>query len=166
MYQDLMGLQFCFISFCDSVNNSKKETKTNKFHRFSQPIVDALTQLGLEVEFSGRNDLLLKGKKFSGNSQYSISNRFLHHGTILFDTDLEILVRSLNPSDEKIISKGIKSVRERVINIRSYLNNPEMSFEEFKQNIVDIVGHQMQTISFSEKQITEIEALEKTKYLS
>jgi len=117
------------------------------------------------VEFSGRNDLLLNGKKFSGNSQYSIGTRFLHHGTLLFDANLEHLVRALTPGDEKIISKGIKSIKERVINIKPYLNI-ELSFLEFRQKIIEIVGEDMETITFTEEQLIEIAELEKTKYFS
>ena len=122
--------------------------------------------MGVIVEFSGRNDLLLHGKKISGNSQYSIGDRFLHHGTLLFDSNLENLVRALNVGDEKIISKGIQSVKERVTNIRPSLTDPAMTFAEFRQNIVSIVGKQMETISFTEEQILEITEIEKNKYLS
>ena len=162
MYQDPNGLQFCFISW----KSHQKETKTNLFRQYSAPIVEALNLMGVEVVFSGRNDLMLNNKKFSGNSQYSIGERFLHHGTLLFDSNLENLVKALNVGDEKIISKGIQSVKERVINLRPYLNNPEMSFEEFRAEITAIVSKQMPTITFTTEQIKEIEELERSKYLS
>jgi lipoate-protein ligase A len=122
--------------------------------------------LGIEAKFSGRNDLLFHEKKFSGNSQFSIGNRFLHHGTLLFDTNLESLVRALTVGDEKIISKGIQSVRERVTNIKYFLNNPDMSAEEFKTNMLTIIGNEMQSITLTTEHINNITNLEKNKYLT
>ncbi len=115
IYTDLNGWQFSFI-------NKRLGTKEIDFHTYTLPIIEALASLGVQAEKSGRNDLLIDGKKFSGNAQYIRKNVMLHHGSILFDTDLTQLVRSLSPDDEKFISKGIKSVRSRVTNVAEHLN--------------------------------------------
>jgi len=88
------------------------------------------------VRATGRNDIALyptgseRGYKISGNSQYNKNGVTVHHGTLLFDTDIEEMVRATTPKDYKITSKAIKSVRERVTNIRPHLKN-DMSGEEF-----------------------------------
>jgi lipoate-protein ligase A len=77
--------------------------------------------LGVPVEFSGRNDMTVEGKKFSGNAQYVKDGKVMHHGTILYDSDLHVLSRALKPPSDKIESRGIKSVKSRVTNIRPYM---------------------------------------------
>jgi lipoate-protein ligase A len=78
--------------------------------------------LNVPIEFSGRNDLLYEGKKISGNAFLQNKHGMLMHGTFLYDCDLETMVRAITPSDEKLVSKGIDSVRSRVTNLKPYLN--------------------------------------------
>lgn len=114
VYHDLGNVNFSFIS----ANNA--ETGLD-FARFTAPILKALASLGVRAELSGRNDLLFDGQKFSGNAQYSAEGRTLHHGTLLFDADLSVLARYLRPDEEKLRSKGIRSVRSRVTNLKPHL---------------------------------------------
>ena len=114
VYHDLGNVNFSFIS----ANNA--ETGLD-FARFTAPILKALASLGVQAELSGRNDLLLNGQKFSGNAQYSADGRTLHHGTLLFDAELTALGRYLRPDEEKLKSKGIKSVHSRVTNLAPHL---------------------------------------------
>jgi lipoate-protein ligase A len=87
------------------------------------------------AEFGGRNDILVEGMKISGNAQAFHKHRFLHHGTILFNADLTMLGKILNPKPDKIESKGIKSVRSRVTNIMPYFKDiPTMA--EFKDRLL------------------------------
>jgi lipoate-protein ligase A len=100
-----------------------------------QPVINALKNLGLDAELKGRNDLLIGGAKFSGNAQRVYKNKagikkIMHHGTILFDSDMGRLARVLNADEEKIKSKSIKSVRSRVTNLRGHLKK-DMAPEEF-----------------------------------
>ncbi len=83
-----------------------------------QVILKAVRSMGVEAEFSGRNDLLAGGKKFSGNAFYFTDKAAYHHGTILLDSDFSKLVKYLQVSKEKIQSKGIDSVRSRVVNLK------------------------------------------------
>lgn len=115
IYTDEGGWQFSFIS----KNEGDVETG---FKKFTAPIIDALNKVGVHAVLSGRNDLLIDGKKFSGNAQHRDKNCVLHHGSILFDTNLDELVRSITVSDDKIISKGIQSIRQRVVNIIDYMD--------------------------------------------
>lgn len=114
VYHDLGNVNFSFISA------SNADTGLD-FAKFTAPILAALASLGVHAELSGRNDLLLNGQKFSGNAQYSANGRTLHHGTLLFDADLTVLSRYLRPDEEKLKSKGIKSVRSRVTNLKPHL---------------------------------------------
>lgn len=110
IYTDQNGWQFSFI-----VKN--KSSRDINFSTYTAPVISALSDLGVDAELSGRNDILISGKKISGNAQYTSNSCILHHGSILFNTDLDELVKSVTVSDDKIISKGIKSVRERVTNV-------------------------------------------------
>ena len=112
VYHDLGNLNFTFIV----------ERKHYDFARQIGVIVDALQQLGISAEFSGRNDILVDGRKISGNAFYFRDERALHHGTILLNTDFTKLVEYLNVDNEKIKAKGIKSVRSRVANLSDFVN--------------------------------------------
>lgn len=130
IYTDMGGWQFTFISRGDNGQIS--------FMRFIEPVVVALRRLGADVEFNGRNDLVVDGKKFSGNAQYIKGGNTLHHGSILFDTNIDEMVRSTTVDEDKIVSKGIKSVRDRVTNISEYLTTP-ITMEEFKSAMVESI---------------------------
>jgi len=117
VYHDFGNLNFTFIV------DAQKEMVSN-FEYFTRPVIQALASLGVEAEFSGRNDITIDGKKFSGNAQYWSKNRLLHHGTILFNSQLDVVQEALNVSADKLQSKGVKSVRSRVTNIYPYLKTP------------------------------------------
>lgn len=125
VYHDLGNLNFTFIV------DAEKERVSN-FEYFTRPVIQALASLGVQAEFSGRNDITIDGKKFSGNAQYWSKGRLLHHGTILFNSDLAVVQEALNVKVDKLQSKGVKSVRSRVTNIYPYLKTP-ITIEEFKE---------------------------------
>jgi len=116
VYHDLGNLNFTFITDADN-------SRGIDFSVFCEPISRALRSLGAPVEISGRNDMTVEGKKFSGNAQYIKEGRVMHHGTILYDSDMSVLARALKPREDKIESKGIKSVQSRVTNIRPYMKD-------------------------------------------
>ena len=72
----------------------------------------------MPAELNGRNDMTIRGRKFSGNSQYVKEGRVMHHGTLLYDSDLSVVSSALAPSRDKLTSKGLPSVRSRVTNIK------------------------------------------------
>lgn len=128
IYTDEGTWQFSFI-----IKNYEKNRTS--FQYFTKPIIQALQKIGVDAQFNSRNDLMIGGKKFSGNAQYRKKNAMIHHGSMLYQTNLAALVKSIVVSEDKIISKGIKSVRERVTNISEHM--PEvLSIEEFKEWMV------------------------------
>lgn len=135
----------------------------NHYKKFTAPVIEYLNELGVKAEFSGRNDIVIDGKKISGNAQTVYNNRIMHHGTILFDADLEGLTRALNPNKLKIESKGIKSVRARVTNVKNYLNR-EMSIEEFKNGLSQKLLNGSEKMQFSVDDKIRIAALMEQKY--
>ena len=114
VYHDLGNLNFSIIT-------STSGLEKIDFKKYNIPILKALEKLGIECELSGRNDMTIDGKKFSGIAQVLWQKRVLNHGTLLFDSELEVLSNALNVKQDKIESKGIKSVKSRVTNIRPYL---------------------------------------------
>jgi lipoate-protein ligase A len=98
-----------------------KKNESFSFKPYLMKIVDAMKALHIDIEFSGRNDLLYEGKKISGNAFLQNKYGMLMHGTFLYNCDLETMVRSISPSDEKLVSKGISSVRSRVTNMKPFL---------------------------------------------
>lgn len=130
VYHDLGNVNYTFIS--------KKSDEGIDFKTFTQPIIDALASMGIHASLSGRNDIEVNGKKISGNAQHVKGNRVLHHGTLLFNSDLTVLTNALNVDPEKIKSKAIKSTRSRVINI-SELINAHITVKEFINTIGDYI---------------------------
>ena len=113
VYHDLGNVNYSFI---------RDSRQGIDFVSFTAPIIEALATLGISAELSGRNDLLVEGRKISGNAQYSAGGRTLHHGTLLFDSDLSVLSAALRPDEEKLKSKAVKSARSRVTNLAPLLS--------------------------------------------
>lgn len=114
VYHDLGNVNFTFIASAD-------HKQAFDFGTFCRPVVRALANLGVTAETNGRNDMTIDGKKFSGNAQYRKRNRVMHHGTILYDSDLSVLGKALVVPKDKIESKGLKSVQSRVTNVKDYM---------------------------------------------
>jgi len=128
VYHDEQNLNFSFITKDDG-------NSFQNFAKFTQPVVDALNNIGVPVELQGRNDLAVEGRKISGNAMFSTRGRMFSHGTLMLDSQLEELTKALKVKKIKIESKGIKSIRSRVANIAEYLDNP-ISMDEFKELIL------------------------------
>lgn len=120
---------------------TSKKNESFSFKPYLSKIIDAMKALHIDIEFSGRNDLLYQGKKISGNAFLQNKYGMLMHGTFLYDCDLETMVRAISPSDEKLISKGIESVRSRVTNMKPFLNGmtQEALIKHFETYITDDV---------------------------
>lgn len=129
VYHDYGNLNYTIIS-------KSNKTSAFNFEAFSQPVIEVLAKLGVKAEFTGRNDIVIDGQKFCGNAQYMKKGKVLHHGAILFDTDLTVLSKALKVSKDKIESKGVKSVRSRVTNIIDHLEE-KITIEDFKQLLLD-----------------------------
>lgn len=162
VYHDLGNLNYSLIYPIDGLN--KQETAV-----YAAPIVKALQKIGVPVKTQGRNDLTLDGKKISGTAQRIQKGRLLHHGTLLFDSNLDILESVLHVDAGKVVSKGIASVRSRVTNIKDHL--PEGTFTDvhaFWQALLKAFSEDMEFIPFqpNPEMLAEIQALQESKYQS
>jgi lipoate-protein ligase A len=122
---------------------TKRSNKDFTFKTYLSKIIDSMKLLDINIEFSGRNDLLFEGKKISGNAFLQNKYGMLMHGTFLYDCDLETMVRAITPSDEKLVSKGIDSVRSRVTNLKPYLNGltQEQLIKHFENTLTNQTYH-------------------------
>ena len=133
------------------------------FKRFASPVIEYLRSLGLNAKFSGRNDIEIDGKKISGNAQTVYNGRVLHHGTLLFKTDINMLSNALKENKLKIESKGIKSVRSRVTNISECLGE-KLTFSEFKNGLINEFKKDALIYDLTKKDIEKIEEIKREKY--
>ncbi|GAA4859123.1 lipoate--protein ligase LplJ [Paenibacillus vulneris] len=131
VYHDLGNLNFSFITRDDGKSFSN-------YRKFTEPVVQALHQLGVEAELSGRNDIQVGERKVSGNAQFSTRGRMFTHGTLMLNSQIENVVSALNVNPLKIQSKGFKSVRSRVANISEFLREP-MTITEFRQYLLNFI---------------------------
>jgi lipoate-protein ligase A len=124
VFQDVGNLNFTFIMGKDLYNQEKQ----------LNVILKAVNSFGFNAEFSGRNDILIDGRKFSGNAYFFGDNSSYHHGTLLVDADMLKLSEYLNPSKQKIVSKGVDSVRSRVVNLKAL--NDSITIEDLKSSVL------------------------------
>ena len=139
------------------------EEGVNYFHKFSAPVIEYLKTLGLNAEFSGRNDLLIDGKKISGTAETVYKNRIMHHGTLLFDSDLSVLSRVLKPNPLKLKSKGIKSVKSRVANVKEFLDS-NITTKQFINGLTTFFKDYCKEYVLTENELLAIKTLAKEKY--
>ncbi len=117
---------------------TKEENVNFTFNRYINMIVLMLHKLGVEARPSGRNDIMIGDRKVSGNAFYHIPGRSIVHGTMLYDTDMRNMVASITPSEEKLISKGIQSVRQHITLLKDYISLDINEFKMFmRQHLCD-----------------------------
>ncbi len=124
VFQDLGNLNFTFIT---------KENNAN-IQKYLSVIKRAVSSFNIDCSFSGRNDLLSNGKKFSGHAYFTNDDNYLYHGTIMLDVNLDMLTKALKPSYLKLKSKGIDSVRSRVINLKEI--NKDLNKEKMINSLI------------------------------
>jgi lipoate---protein ligase len=129
VYHDLGNLNFSFITKDDGES-------FHNFKKFTDPVVEALRELGVQAELSGRNDIVVEGRKISGNAQFSTKGRMFSHGTLMLDSEIDHVVSALKVRKDKIESKGIKSIRSRVANISEFLTE-KVTMEEFRSLLLE-----------------------------
>lgn len=152
VYADMNNIMLSYITDEGNVNFT--------FNKYINLIVFMLNKLGVNAVASGRNDIMIDGRKVSGNAFYHTPKRNIVHGTMLYDTDMQNMVGSITPSDTKLISKGIQSVRQHITLLKDYI---DLSLEEFKafmkQQLCD------EEITLTEENIEQIKIIEQ-EYLS
>ena len=154
MYQDLGNLCFSFIVPAD-------RQRFGDFKTLVQPIVDALHEMGATgAEVTGRNDIVIDGKKFSGNAMYTRNGKTFCHGTLMFDVDTNAVAGALKVPKDKIESKGIKSVRSRVTNLKPYLKPEFQNLDTagFRDELIKRIYH---VDDLSQAQINEYQLTSK-----
>lgn len=161
VYHDKGNLCYSFI-----VRNVNVEDAD--FSVFAYPIIQALGQIGIVAQQSGRNDILLDGKKVSGTAMSIYKDSLLFHGTLLYDSDLSVLTNALNVKQIKIISKGCKSVKSRVTNIKPYLHDKDLDVLEFKNILKNKLKEVFQFTEYevSREVLNDIISLAEKKYKS
>lgn len=152
VYADFSNIMFSYIAKNINVSFS--------FQTYLERVSKVLQSLGVNAIASGRNDITIDEKKVSGNAFYRTNGKSIVHGTMLFNTDLEKLVLSITPNDQKLISKGIESVRKRVTNLSEYI---DIDIEQFKHYIRENLCDE--EIKLTQEDILKIEEIEK-EYLS
>lgn len=157
VYHDLGNINYSFIADANGIDQAATQL-------FLAPVVNALRGLGMDANFSGRNDILVSGQKISGTAQQLSKGRLLLHGTLLFDSNPDMISGALNPDPSKFQSKSVKSVRSRVGNIRQFLPE-DMDLGAFRQYLkAELTGNGAILTNLSEADLSEIQKLKREKY--
>ena len=149
IYADKGCIQFSYIS--RSVNANKA------FADYMQRMADLLKGLKIDAQLSGRNDILIDGTKVSGCAFYQLSNRSVLHNSLLFDTQLDHLSNALTPAKEKLQSKGVASVRQRVTNVSTYTQLDILAFMDYVRQ--EMCGTEV--LELTEEDMKEVAEIEK-----
>jgi len=155
VFHDLGNLNFSFM-------RTGEDGNLVDFRKFTLPILEVLQKLGVNAKFEGRNDLTIDGKKFSGNAEHVWHNRTLHHGTLLFSSQMKDVSGALKVNPLKFKDKAIKSVRSRVTNISDHLKE-EMDVLEFRDRIMDHIMEKYPDSRFYELTPEDIKNIEKLR---
>lgn len=154
VYHDLGNVCYTIIDDYDG--------NRDNYRFFTQGVIGYLATLGVHAEFSGRNDITVDGAKISGNAQCVYGNRIMHHGTLLFSTDSDILARVLRPHRLKVESKGIKSVRARVTNLCERL--APMTADQFFEGLAAYLSRETEPYALTPADVAAVQTLVSEKY--
>jgi lipoate-protein ligase A len=157
VYHDLENLNYTIVG--------RSEDLERDYPEYAALMMKALQALGVPATLSGRNDILVDGKKVSGFAKRVCKNRLMVHGTLMYNVDVDVLTHVLNPSTTKLQSKGIASVRSRVTNLCNYL--PELSdIQAFKNRLEEILSNNYSDAEYklSEADLAHIQQLTDEKF--
>lgn len=159
VYHDLGNLNFSFHTLLG-------QNDFGDFSFFTQPVLNMLNGLGVPAILQGRNDLLVEGKKFSGNAKLARHGKMIQHGTILLNSEMEVLGEALKVNPLKFIDKAIKSNRARVTNLINYLPK-ETTTEDLKKWLTEEIMKNNPTAEryeLTEEDLQGIQQLRTEKY--
>lgn len=159
VYHDLGNLNFSFITpGRDDLHN---------FAKFTRPVIDVLRGLGITAVLQGKSDIFVEGKKISGNAQYASMGRMFSHGTILFNTNLENMLRAINPRQVKIESNAVQSVRAFVTNVREHLSE-ELDIAQLRQALLHGIfgAGQLPTYELTSSDWEQIREISTQRYMT
>ncbi len=154
VYHDLGNLNFTF------TRSSEKDDLVD-FRRFTEPILEVLRGLDINARFEGRNDLTIDGKKFSGNAMHVVKNKSMHHGTLLFSSEMKDVSDALKINPLKYKGRGTKSVPSRVTNISDHLKEP-ITLDQFTDKIMNHIletNPNARLYEFSEEELEKIQSI-------
>ena len=157
VYHDLGNLNYTIVG--------RSEDLERDYPEYASIMVKALQSLGVPATLSGRNDILVEGRKVSGFAKRVCKNRLMVHGTLMYNVNVDVLTKVLNPSNTKLQSKGIASVRSRVANLCEYLPNiPDI--QTFSKQLEEILSHHYQDTEYqlSEEDLANIQLLTDQKF--
>lgn len=157
VFHDLGNLNFTFV----------ESNSNGNFRTFTEPILEVLRQMGVDARFEGRNDLTINGMKISGNAQCVHHRRMLHHGTLLFSSEMTDLSKTLKVNPLKFQDKAVKSVRKRVTNISEYLEDKSLTVLDFADRIMQYMmasRTDAERYDFTDEEMKYIRRLTDEKY--
>lgn len=151
VYADMSNIMFSYITPDENVSLT--------FTRYVEMVAETLRRLGVDAKASGRNDIMIDNRKVSGNAFYHIPGRSIVHGTMLYDTNMQNMVGAITPTDEKLVSKGIQSVRQHITLLKDHISLDIEEFKEFvKKDLCDseitLTGNDIAGVEEIEKEYT------------
>ncbi len=160
VYHDLGNINFTYIM-------TGKQGKMVDFAKYTDDIVEILNIMNIPASRNQRNDLVINNKKISGNAEHVFKNRVLHHGTLLFNSELDVLKKAIKASETKYTDKAVQSVRSKVCNIHEHTDN-ETNTTIFYDKIFNFIlrKYNAELYTFSKNDIEQIQKLEQEKYSS
>lgn len=159
VYHDLGNLNFSFHTLLG-------DNDFMDFSKFTEPVLEVLHKFNIPAKLEGRNDLLVEGKKFSGNAKLARNGKMIQHGTILFNSNMDVLSDALKVNPLKYKDKAVKSNRSRVINLKEYLDDT-VTIEDLKQALMEEMIAKNPNATYynlTEEDLLGVEALVQTKY--
>lgn len=153
VYADRSNVMMSYITRSDEVQTT--------FQKYMQMVAQMLHELGLQATTTENNDVLVGGRKVSGNAFYHIPGHSIVHGTMLFDTDMQHMLHAITPPMQKLNAHGVKSVRQRITLLKEHTS---LSIEEFKHFAVEKLCNKVQALTAED--VKNIETLEQTEYLN
>ena len=151
VFADRSNLMLSYITPTTNVNFT--------FNRYMLMVEDALQRLGVDARTSGRNDILIGGKKVSGNAFYHLPGRSIVHGTMLYDTNLDYMLNATTPSASKLRSKGVESVRQHITTLCNHIG---LTIDELKGHLRSVLCDNC--VVLTKADIAAIEQLEQEYY--
>ena len=159
VYHDLGNLNYTIVGRSADIERDYPE--------YARYMMLALQALGVKAELSGRNDILVDGRKVSGYAKRVYKDRLMVHGTLMFDVDIERLTHALTPPTDKLVAKGIASVKSRVANLKDYLSGMT-TVQELSQALEQHLSQQYRDAEYllTETQLAEISHIAQSKFAS
>lgn len=159
VFHDLGNLNFAFFT-------NGKEGELVNYRKATEPVIEAMGKMGLNVSLGKRNELLIGGLKISGTASHVYKHRVLHHGTLLFSSEMGDLSSALLARQERFTDRAVKSVRSRVTNIRDHLRGA-LEVEEFQNKLFEYVLQSREgaeKYQYGEKDLKKIGELQESKF--